>query len=125
MRHNLTPDARCAITGAPLTDENVHVDHDPPFIEIARAFLKKIGGVEAINLRSASAGAFVQRFVNTDFEIRWKDFHREHATLFLTTAKANNAQGRPKFIFLRRTARGGGKQPHAQDRATENECTAT
>jgi Protein of unknown function (DUF3223) len=85
----LTPDARCSLTGAPLHNANVHVDHDPPFIEIARAFFEEVGGVDAIQLAPEANGEIGRLFLDQDMARRWSDFHRARATLFLTTAEAN------------------------------------
>ena len=85
----LTPDARCSLTGAPLHNANVHVDHDPPFIEIARAFFEEVGGVEKILLAPEANGEIGRLFLDQDMARRWSDFHRARATLFLTTAEAN------------------------------------
>jgi hypothetical protein len=52
----LTTNARCSITGVPLTRDNLHVDHDPPFIELARAFLASEGGAENVQLTDDDDG---------------------------------------------------------------------
>ena len=91
-RRALTPDARCSLTGAPLNEENVHVDHDPPFIEIARAFFEEVG-VETIKLAPSGDGQIGRTLLDPDIARRWADFHRARATLFLTTAKANISKG--------------------------------
>jgi hypothetical protein len=108
-RHALTPDARCSLTGAPLDEATVHIDHDPPFIEIARAFLDDVGGVEAIELTPSEDGSIGRSFLNPLMAQRWSDFHRTRATLFLTTAEANMGRGAKK-TFIRRTARDGGEE---------------
>jgi hypothetical protein len=97
----LTPDARCSLTGVPLDETNVHVDHDPPFIEIARAFLAKVGGVAAVELAPPRDGILGRTFLDPLMAQRWSDFHRARATLFLTSAKANMGRGAKK-VFIRR-----------------------
>jgi Protein of unknown function (DUF3223) len=109
-KHNaLTPDARCSLTGVPLDEATVHVDHDPPFIEIARAFLDSAGGVEAVKLSPPKDGILGRTFLDPVMAQRWGDFHRTRATLFLTTAEANMSRGAKK-TFIRRTARDGGEE---------------
>jgi hypothetical protein len=120
-RHTLTPDARCSLMGASLNEENVHVDHDPPFIEIARAFFEEVGGVETIKLAPSGDGQIGRTLLDPEIARRWSDFHRARATLFLTTAKANMSKGARKkslSVQLRETERGGAI---AQERVSENE----
>jgi hypothetical protein len=93
----LTADARCALTGVPLTRENLHVDHDPPFIKIAESFFARIsGGVEAIRLTSEMDGSLGRTLADPTIVFDWREFHREHATLFLTSATANMRKGARK-----------------------------
>jgi hypothetical protein len=107
-RPALTPDARCSLTGAPLDEATVHVDHDPPFVEIARAFLDDVGGAEAIELTPSGDGSIGRSFLDPLMTRRWSDFHRARATLFLTTAEANMSKGTKKTL-VRHSARDGGE----------------
>jgi hypothetical protein len=81
------------LTGASLNEENVRVDHDPPFIEIARAFFEEVDGVETIKLAPSGDGQIGRALLDPGIARRWSDFHRARATLFLTTAKANMSKG--------------------------------
>jgi hypothetical protein len=93
----LTTDARCALSGVPLTTENLHVDHDPPFIEIAESFFGRIsGGVEAIRLTSEMDGALGRTLADRAMALDWRRFHQAGATLFLTSATANMRKGARK-----------------------------
>jgi uncharacterized protein DUF3223 len=83
----------CALTGAPLTREALHVDHDPPFSSIAAEFFALLGGAEAIKLADEADGVIGRRFADTKVLAAWCEFHRTHAKLFLTSAIANMRKG--------------------------------
>ena len=100
----LTPDARCSLTGAPLNEQTVHVDHDPPFIKVARDFLQEVGGDEAIDLTPSVDGVLGRQIANPVMARRWSDFHRQRATLFLTTAQANMRKGAGRVLASTGTA---------------------
>jgi len=81
--------APCPITGATLTRENCHADHDAPtFIEIADGFAASVGGYEKI-VTVAEDGTFGRRFADAVQGERWSEFHREHANLRAVSKKAN------------------------------------
>jgi len=93
----LMTDARCALTGVPLTRENLHIDHDPPFIKIAEAFFEKIGGgAESISLMDDMDGALGRLLADRAIALDWRRFHQARATLFLASAKANMCKGAKK-----------------------------
>jgi hypothetical protein len=108
----LTKDVRCAITGVPLTRDSLHVDHDPPFAEIARAFLDKVGGAENVKLANDGDGYLGRRFADPWQAWAWQSYHRQHAKLFLTDARANMRKGRYR---IRPDARDGNINKREQE----------
>jgi hypothetical protein len=75
----------------------LHIDHDPPFIEIAESFFGRIsGGVEAIKLTSEKDGALGHTLADRVTALAWRRFHQTRATLFLTSATANMRKGAKK-----------------------------
>ena len=116
--HALTTNARCSITGIPLTRENIHVDHDPPFIEIAKAFLASEGGAENVTLTDDGDGQIGRTLADKRQMFAWQDYHRERAVLFPTDAHANMRKGRKSFRSYARDGIDSSKRANEDD---ENE----
>lgn len=84
--------ARCALTGQPL-DEKCHVDHTPPFIELAQEFAALHGGFDAVHIEPSADGMIGRGLADVVLRDQWCEFHRKRATLSLVTPEANIQKG--------------------------------
>lgn len=117
-RRMMTPGARCSLTGVTLDEETVHVDHDPPFVQLARDFFAEAGGADAIRITPSQDGSVGRTLLDPEMERRWGDFHRQRATLFLTTARANMRKGAKRNLSPASLAR-----PRIGDEQREQETS--
>jgi len=99
----LSAGARCPLSGEPL-DEKCHVDHTPPFTELAAEFVAANGGFEAIAIAPSEDGMIGRKLVDDNIRQRWAQFHRERATLCLLTPGAN-IQKSARALPLREAAK--------------------
>jgi len=90
FRHaRLAADARCEVTGEPLTPENTHVDHAPPtFDEIVASFMA-FRCWDNIKVNETVDGSTETLLDNLELAALWQRYHREHANLRLVTKRAN------------------------------------
>ncbi len=91
-----SPVRACAITGAPVTRDDAHVDHQPPdtFLSLVERFLVRLGrGYAEILIKPTSDGCTVTRLADDEVARAWIEFHRTHAVLRVTSAHANLSQG--------------------------------
>jgi len=95
-KENLAADTKCALTGAPLADEDGHVDHVVPFIDMVHAFLENVP-IETIELMPPGDGKFGEQFADFRLIAQWQEFHRKRAQLQLCTAQANMSKGSKKL----------------------------
>jgi hypothetical protein len=88
---SLLPGATCAITGQPLTPEDtVHVDHQPPFLDLVSRFLETSGlAFDAISVVPTRDNAVENQLADIGQLQAWSDFHQEHARLRLTHGSAH------------------------------------
>lgn len=86
----------CAITVAPVSKDDAHVDHAPPytFNAIVAAFVAERGLVLAqIKVNATADGDTVTRLSDQALELDWQEYHRDRAKLRITSARANLSQG--------------------------------
>jgi hypothetical protein len=78
-----------AVTGEPLTWDNVHVDHAPPvFIIIANAYASLFGGYEAIPLTPSRDGQ-IGRALDGEHQQKWAGWHAFFARLRIVSVATN------------------------------------
>jgi hypothetical protein len=82
---------RCEITGAVLSHDTCHVDHESPkFRELVDQFAASEGRALSDFATSPTAdGVTTETLVDRALAARWKNFHAERAKLRLVTVEAN------------------------------------
>lgn len=86
----LVPGARCAVTMELLDGLEVHVDHDPPFEDLVRAFMAARGlSFGDMAVVATADGATDTVLADHALAAEWSVYHAEHARLRLTTRHAN------------------------------------
>jgi hypothetical protein len=84
----------CALTGALVTWYECHVDHVVPFAEVLKNFLSQEPGLPLEDVDVEEVGVGGVRLESRELASFWCDFHRQHAVLRITTAKANLSRSR-------------------------------
>ncbi len=89
----VAPVPTCALTGVPITPENSHVDHTPPytFERITQAFAMLNGlDMEDVSLTLGGMdGVLVPLFSSLTMRDNFVQFHNNHAALRVISAQAN------------------------------------
>lgn len=86
----------CEITGAPVTRADAHVDHRPPrtFLCLVTWFLGQQGLAYAdVGVMPTTDGSTATELSDPALIAAWKAWHKTHATLQITSSKANLSQG--------------------------------
>lgn len=86
----------CAITGEPVAKLGSHVDHRPPdtFQSLMGRFLAQRSlKIENIEVLPGRDGDVADRLIDAAIGEAWIVFHRAHAVLQITSARANMVQG--------------------------------
>lgn len=85
----------CPITFAPLrNDPDTHVDHYIPFINLADAFAKTVGGYDQIAIYHAAQPDLTGPQLHEPFRTQFQQYHQTHAKLRLLHATANLSRPR-------------------------------
>jgi hypothetical protein len=81
---------QCAVTGARITRESCHVDHDPPFIEVVDQWLNAEGmALKDVRIYPTTDGSTITEMADPRQLLGWCSFHEQTANLRVVLASAN------------------------------------
>ncbi len=94
----------CAVSGALLTEDAVHVDHAAPrtFLALATAFAHAEGGFGSIAVAPSVDGEIARRLTLTSTREQWVAFHDRRARLRIVSPTTNLStlrRGVPRGAF--------------------------